>query len=253
MLTLALDTTTPAGSLALRRDGCLIEGRAADATLSPSTRLPGELASLLAAHRLRFSDVDLFAVASGPGSLTGLRVGMATMQGLAFASGRPLVGVSALDALAVAGFEGVAARAEDAVVGALMQAHRGEVFASLHRRAAAGGAADTPGLATIEAASVGRPDEILARWARQASRSDVTIVGDGVAATRDLLVRAFGGGARLLPAPLLAEVVAALAESRAARGLAGPPHAVHPVYVRRPDAEVAREARQRHPDGPVHG
>ena len=72
---------------------------AGDATITHGVRLPGDLLRLLSAHGVRVADVDLFAVAAGPGSFTGLRVGIATQQGFALANNRPLIGVSALDAL----------------------------------------------------------------------------------------------------------------------------------------------------------
>src|SRR5829696_3473321 len=98
MLVLALDTTTRQGSVALSRDARILGVDAGDAATAHGARLPGDLAHLLAAHNLRVGDVDLFAVAAGPGSFTGLRIGIATMQGLALGNGKPLAGVSALDA-----------------------------------------------------------------------------------------------------------------------------------------------------------
>ena len=79
---------------------------------------------------LTLGDVDVFAVCLGPGAFTGLRVGIATAQGLAFATGRPIVGVSALDALGVAALDG---RDRLAVAGVWMDAARGEVFAAALR------------------------------------------------------------------------------------------------------------------------
>src|ERR687895_1137349 len=99
MLVLALDTTTRQGSVALARDGALLATYVGDAAITHGERLPGDLVRVLDAHGLRVSDVDVFAVAAGPGSFTGLRVGIATLQGLALANARPLVGVSALDAI----------------------------------------------------------------------------------------------------------------------------------------------------------
>src|SRR5687767_12569031 len=99
MLVLALDTTTRQGSVALARDGGALAVAAGDPGIAHGARLPGDLMRLLDAQRLRVADVDLFAVASGPGSFTGLRIGIATMQGLALANGKPLAGISALDAL----------------------------------------------------------------------------------------------------------------------------------------------------------
>src|SRR2546426_4574931 len=100
MLVLALDTTTREGSCALARDGRIVREQSSDASRPQAARLPGELAALLDHEHVALGDVDAFAVAIGPGSFTGLRVGIATMQGLAMAMGKPLLGVSALDALA---------------------------------------------------------------------------------------------------------------------------------------------------------
>ena len=99
MVVLALDTTTSAGSCALAVNGAVMREEGSDAALPPATRLPLDLIVLLEHVNMKLGDVDAFAVATGPGSFTGLRI-VATMQGLAFAAGKPLVGVSALDALA---------------------------------------------------------------------------------------------------------------------------------------------------------
>ena len=89
MRVLSLDTTGRTGSLALFVDGRPVDVRTGDPDRSHGQRLPGEIQDLLAAHGLAARDVDLFAVAAGPGSFTGLRVGIATIQGLALVTGRP--------------------------------------------------------------------------------------------------------------------------------------------------------------------
>src|SRR5512135_3421143 len=96
MRVLALDSTTRAGSVALVDDDRVVDERAGDGSRTHGERLPAELAALGAP----WPTVDVFAVAAGPGSFTGLRIGIATMQGLALVTGRRVVGVSTLDALA---------------------------------------------------------------------------------------------------------------------------------------------------------
>ena len=100
MRVIALDTTTRAGSVALVEDGRVIDERTGDASRTHAERLPAEIIALADAHHLALSDVDLYAVASGPGSFTGLRIGIATMQGLAIVHRRRIVAISALEALA---------------------------------------------------------------------------------------------------------------------------------------------------------
>ena len=105
MLVLALDTTNRAGSVAVVNRGVLLGEIAGDPSRNYGERLPQDLMRVLAAAAIPLEAVDLLAVAAGPGSFTGLRVGIAAMQGLAMATGRKIVPVSALDALAAAGAE----------------------------------------------------------------------------------------------------------------------------------------------------
>jgi tRNA threonylcarbamoyladenosine biosynthesis protein TsaB len=239
MLVLALDTTTRAGSVALARDGVLVEALVGDASRTHATRLPGDILGLLARHGRSLPEVDLFAVAAGPGSFTGLRIGIATIQGLSFASQRPVVGVSALEALAHSADVDHAAVAPPGLVGAWMDAQRGEVYAELYR---------TSGdLEVLQPAAVGEPAQILEAWAQHVPTdraSDLLLIGDGAVVYRPQIEARFPA-ARIVPVvPPIAPAIAVLAARAAARGLAGPPHAIRPLYVRRPDAELARDRKR---------
>jgi len=167
MLVLALDTTTRQGSVALTRDGCGVAVYAGDAAITHGVRLPGDVIRLLDAHNLRVADVDLFAVASGPGSFTGLRIGIATMQGFALANGKPLVGISALDAIHEAVSSQLSALSPGSEVSVWMDAQRGQVFSAIYKDGQ-----------VVEPALVDKPADVLARWARERSRPEV-VAGDG--------------------------------------------------------------------------
>jgi tRNA threonylcarbamoyladenosine biosynthesis protein TsaB len=223
MRVLALDTTTRAGSVALVVDDRVIDQRAGDASRTHGERLPAELAALGAA----WPTIDVFAVAAGPGSFTGLRIGIATMQGLALVNGRRLVGVSALEALAHLASEGAA---PGALIASWIDAQRGEVFSALYE------VGDAPvftpeRLRELEPPAVATPDATRSSWARYRLTSAV-FSGDGAA--------------RYLPGagspPLLAGAIGRMAAVSASRGLTVSPAAIHPLYVRRPDAELARAA-----------
>src|SRR5262245_6083629 len=126
MRVMALDTTSRAGSVALVDDGRIVEERTGDASRTHGERLPGELAAL----GVEWSSVDVFAVAAGPGSFTGLRIGIATIQGLALVNRRTAVGVSALEALAQLASRDLA---EGDTIASWVDAQRGEVFSALYR------------------------------------------------------------------------------------------------------------------------
>jgi tRNA threonylcarbamoyladenosine biosynthesis protein TsaB len=225
MLVLGLDTTTAAGSAALVADGVTIEVAPIDPSQPVATRLPGDLAALIEKYRVALREVSVFAVATGPGSFTGLRIGIATMQGLAVATGKPLIGVSSFDALATF--------ADAPRVAVWIDAWRGEVYAAIY--AVSGAASEDAALHQICEPVVAPPDTVL----RGAADSATVFIGDAAVKYRDLLAPR-----RVIePTPLIAGVVAQIASGRFARGEAPPPHAIRPLYVRRPDAELARDRR----------
>ena len=255
MLTLAVDTTTNKGSFALARNGRLIEETLGETGSTHGERLPGAIRALLGRRGMTTADVDRYAVALGPGSFTGLRVGIATVQGLALAHGRPVVGMPVLDVLVdIAAQAAGAAGAPDLIV-PWVDAKRGEVFSALYEpapetpsptgpvdaRTAAGA-----GWRVAEAPISAAPAAVLNGWAQRLDHRSAWVIGDGVAASRSLLDARLGAGSRHLEEiPSLARAMAAMAVLAPWRDRAGAPHALRPVYVRRPDAELARERRRR--------
>jgi tRNA threonylcarbamoyladenosine biosynthesis protein TsaB len=241
MLVLALDTTTRAGSVALGRDGDVVEAFVGDHLRPHAERLPLDIVRLLRRHGAAPSDVDVFAVATGPGSFTGLRIGIAAIQGLAFASSRPIVGVSALEALAHAVLGGRPAWPLRRV-GVWMDAQRDEVFSAIYERVEGDGPAH---LRTVDGPAVGEPRGVALRWHALAAGAWFPVAGDGAVRYRTVLEEVAGPAVQVIDPPLLAPSIAALAEARARVGETIPPHAIRPLYIRRPDAELARDRRQR--------
>jgi tRNA threonylcarbamoyladenosine biosynthesis protein TsaB len=172
-------------------------------------------------------DIDLLAVAAGPGSFTGLRVGIATMQGLAFSRGLRIVPVSTLEAMAsearrVSGHP---------LIAPWIDAQRGEVFAMLYG----------PDLdAVLVPASSMAPLDTLAAWRAAIGSRQLLFAGDGATRYRAVIESTLGEQARILePVPRLAAAIGRIAAAEPQRAVA--PHAVIPVYVRRSDAELARQ------------
>ena len=224
MNVLAFDTATSATVVGLAT-GDDLHSAVDDPGFGQRPRHAGQLLALarglLERAGLAFGDLDRLGVGTGPGSFTGLRIGIATAHGLAQATGVPLVGVSTLRAL------GVAANAE--AVLPVVDARRGEVFAAAWR-------GDERRLAPQAL----RP-EALADWARASGESWLA-VGDGAVRFRDQFVQA--GVTVPEPASALHRIDPGTLCRLTAEAEPAPQDAVLPEYLRLPDAEQALRTRR---------
>ena len=197
-----------------------------DPALTHGQRLPGELMRVLGQADVRIEDVELFAVAAGPGSFTGLRVGIATVQGLAMARSRRVVPVSTLDALARAGTN------PHRRIAAWTDAQRGEVSAALYA---------PDGRDAIIGPHSSTPTAIFDRWIAEVDVTDAVFIGDGAVRYREIVESRAGQGAIVTAPPPLARFIGGIAAADPARAVL--PHAVVPIYIRASDAELARARR----------
>ena len=232
MLILALDTTSRAGSVAVIRDGQVVVQFEGSAAMTHGARLPAELMVACQRAGVQVGDLDVLAVAAGPGSFTGLRIGIATVQGLAMARGLRIVPVSTLEAIAAA------APGSSPRVAAWMDALRGEVYAQVFERRGQGH------VRPLVDATAGAAAAVLV--AHRAVLDGAVFHGDGAiryaAEIRDASGQTAAIATDVLP---LAGAIGAIAAAHPDRAVL--PHAVVPVYVRRPDVEITRDRRVRTP------
>ncbi len=230
MKILALDTATAACSVALWCGRALRARRFEAMRRGHAEALMPMVEAAMAETRLAYSDLDLIATTVGPGTFTGLRVGLAAARGLALAADLPIAGVSTLEALA----HGIARdRNADRAVAAALDARRGEVY-----------------LQTFGAdlAPLGPPQALTPAAAAAAlPAGPVILAGDGA----DLVAAALGnsrGDVAIADGPHLpdAACVAELCARRFARpGAALPRQPPQPLYLRSPGARLPAPARAR--------
>lgn len=226
MLILAIDSTAKEASAALCRDGAAVGEVNLRAGNTHSEQLLPSVDFLLTASGKTPADVDVFACAAGPGSFTGVRIGAATVKGLAFGRGKCCAAVSTLEALAenVRGLGGVAV--------AVMDARRGQVYTATFD--CRGG--DPVRLTDDDAMSVTELGDMLAALGLDCP---VYLVGDGYDVAYPLLSERLSNLA-LTPVPLRthsAASVAAVAARMAARGELVDDVALSPSYLRLSQAE----------------
>ncbi|HEV2835075.1 MAG TPA: tRNA (adenosine(37)-N6)-threonylcarbamoyltransferase complex dimerization subunit type 1 TsaB [Pyrinomonadaceae bacterium] len=221
---LAIETATLAGSIAIMRDAEVIGSLKGDPQVSHSNTLLADLDTLLAQTEVKLSDVDLFAVAAGPGSFTGLRIGLATVKALAATLDRPCAAIPTLQAVALAG------GAWNTSV-ALLPAGRGEVFAQSFSVTA------NVAVTALDDASHISPRKLIERYG---SLDEVLWCGEGAHAQRELIESAAAGkNWRIAPREEnLAKYVAALARANFAANQTVAPEALRAIYVRPSDAEL---------------
>jgi tRNA threonylcarbamoyladenosine biosynthesis protein TsaB len=220
-LILSVETATLSGSVALSRGEHILAAFAGDSGVSHSNTLLKDIDKLLNEAQARLPEVDLFAVASGPGSFTGLRIGIATVKGLAATLERACVGIPTLQAVALAA-------GESPLSVALLPAGRGEVFAQLF-------SVTKDGFVTaLDEATHISPQRLIEKYR---SLENVLWCGEGAMANR-VVIESETRGRIALPVSVLATHVAALALTRFREKQLEQPDELQAIYVRPSDAEL---------------
>ena len=226
MLILAFESSAKAASVALCRDGHLVSQYSQCSGLTHSRTLLPMAEDMLKNAELTLRDVDLIAVAHGPGSFTGIRIGVSTVKGLAWAGDTPCVGVSTLEAMA---WHGLAA---GGVVCPVMDARRSQVYNALFE------------------IRDGRPQRLcpdrpiaLAELAEDVKKLDAPafLVGDGAAITKAFF-DAQGIPCRVAPENLLWQDAWGVAMAAMDKE-PGNADSLLPVYLRLSQAERERQER----------
>ena len=228
MKLLTIDTSSTACSVAITSGGRLVTENLLNLDRPISGQLLKSVEMAVADATMTFADLDGFGVAIGPGSFTGLRVGVATVKGLALAANKPVAGFSSLAMLAMnlpwAYYP----------VCAMLDARKSEVYTALYR------CTDHP--QAISAESVIAPGQFLA------TITETTIfVGEGALRYREQIAAALGALAIFPPSTChvpRASSGAMLAAAAFARGDIPPLPALNPVYIRPSEAELAKMQRE---------
>lgn len=231
MLILALESTAQIASAALWQDGEMLALSSLSSGNTHSTTLLPMVEQMLKNTGRRISDMDLFACTVGPGSFTGVRIGAATLQGLAFGTDKPCVGVSSLTAMAyqLRGFPGILCP----VIGA----RRSQLYSALFR-------SDGEHIRRLTKDGIVLTTELSAYLAPY--DDPVHFTGDGYADAHKAAVHP-----HLYPTPAALRVPSAFAAAEAAYDLYESTAdksvftrtSVQPVYLRKTQAEQEREKR----------
>ncbi len=224
MRILALDTSSRVSSVALCETEMLVAESTVNLHSTHSQSLLHQLDTLLKAAGWTLADLDLLAVVSGPGAFTGVRIGVATVKGLAQVLNLPVVTVSSLAAVAMN------LPLQPAPVCAFIDARKKEVYTQLFT--------NQDGFPrALNQAQVVSPQKLLAEI------SETTcFVGDGVPVYRDLILAQGGYVAPIYCHPIQASKVAAMALEHFRNNLSLRPEQVVPTYIRPSDAELNRPA-----------
>lgn len=228
---LAIDTSGPVAGVAVLRNGELAYEGAVVNRLTHSVNLMPMVEEALSRSGLGIAEIDLYAAVTGPGSFTGVRIGVSAVKGMAHASGKPCVGVNALEALAAG------ACLSGSLLCPIQDARAGQVYGAAFQ----GGMPPRRVLPDMAEALSAYLDRALG-----AAEADQTLcfLGDGVRPYRlDIEDRL---GARAVFAPVHLSFLRPAAAARLAwerREAAVDYLALQPVYLRAPQAERARAAR----------
>jgi tRNA threonylcarbamoyladenosine biosynthesis protein TsaB len=224
MRVLGIDTSTSCGSIGLIVDERILCEYSLEGKASHSERILKTIDRVLEDSGFSIGDIDGFVISIGPGSFTGLRIGVSAVKGLAFATGKPVAGVSTLDALA----QNV--RYSPYLICPLLDARKGEVYAALYRNA------EKDGLSKLAPEMAIKPADLLKRINEKA-----LFLGNGVNPYGDLIRRELGSMAHIAHSPfnfVHGAVVAQLGRQNLKKGEYLDLEGFTPQYLRKSDAEL---------------
>jgi tRNA threonylcarbamoyladenosine biosynthesis protein TsaB len=226
VLILSLDTSSPSGSVAVLRDQATIGVISTRGEENYSSRMFRHLEFLLNDLSLNLEQFDLFAVSAGPGSFTGLRVGLTAAKGWAEVYRKPVAGISALEAVAIQ------ARVTTPLVVPLLDARRGQVYFGFYCR-------EGGGLRLDGEEFVATPEEFVVKLREAASDCTFTLATPD-AEVISLLAPHFESGLATIEtvAGVLAPFIGQLGYQRSLRGNLSDALTLDANYVRRTDAEM---------------
>lgn len=231
MLVLGIETSTPAASVGLMDDENLIAEVVFSGQMNLAEQLAPRIEELLAREGIRLTDMDGIAVSLGPGSFTGLRIGVATAKTLAHAVGLPIVGIPTADAVAEA-----LAWSGAELIHVVLPAWRDRYWLASYLREADGCPKRIEEPRLVESSRlVDRLDE--------ASHSKTLVAGTVPASAKDEVGSKFGDQTSFAPGFLSiprASMVAASARSRLAYAKQTNPHSLKPLYYRLSQAELSK-------------
>lgn len=229
-LILAIDNATMYGNVALTSPLGLLAEHTLLSRLTHSKRLLNSLENILQESDLDWHQLDALAVCLGPGSFTGLRIGLATVKGIAMATGLPLIGVSSLDGLA---HQLPFARHQICTV---LDARKHEIYAAFYESNHQGEVARTSDYLVMP------PEELAAGIQRP-----TIFVGDGIEVHGELLRHCLGDLALFAPAHIIlprAATIGKLALDLYQHKSFLDPAAAAPLYIRASDAEIQRTKKR---------
>jgi tRNA threonylcarbamoyladenosine biosynthesis protein TsaB len=232
MLILAMDTSSPAGSLALLRDATILANRAIASDEPHSASVLRDTRELLSGACISLEEIDLFAIDAGPGSFTGLRLGMTMVKGWAEVWEKPVAAVSGLEAMAA---QVSPLLAPGSLIAAVMDARRGQIFGGGFRSAQDGSGM----LGRVGAEVLATADEFLELLRPQLGVEGLSLACISPELVRPSIERQGLHRCRIeIVSNVLAPVIGQIGYAKATRGDVVDALHLDVNYIRRTDAEM---------------